>query len=93
MKVKVKCNNSPKGRVPFPKGAVKIFNDNILPTWHAQVFSSKDSWPDIDTHLNKLQLLWDLYIGEKHPLKIDKKMDVYHKVSYHHFFTYLLTLF
>jgi hypothetical protein len=72
---------------------VKIFNNDILPTWHAQVFSTKDSWPNIDEHLDKLQLFWDLYIGEKYPHNIDKNTDAYHKVSHYHFFTHLLTLF
>jgi hypothetical protein len=60
---------------------VKIFNNDILPTWMAQVFSSKDFWPNIDVHLDKLQFLWDQYLGENYPLKIDKKTDAYHRVS------------
>ena len=47
----------------------------------AQVFSTKDYWPNIDDHLNKLQLSWDLYLGKKYPHKIEKNTDAYHKVS------------
>jgi hypothetical protein len=74
---------------------VKIFHIDVLPTWHAQVFSTKDHWPNIDDHLDKLQLSWDKYLGEKYPYKIDKKTDAYQKVSvlvYDHF-THLLTSF
>jgi hypothetical protein len=60
---------------------VKIFNIDVLPTWQAQIFSTKDSWPNIDDHLDKLQLFWDMYLGNDYPLKIDKNTDAYHKVS------------
>lgn len=95
MKVKVERNDIPKGRVPLPLGAVKIFNNDILPTWQAQIFSTKDSWPNIDNHLDMLQIIWDQYIGDVYPQKIDKNTDAYHKVSRHsfYFFTRLLTIF
>ena len=60
---------------------VKIFNNDILPTWQAQIFSTKDSWTNIDDYLDKLQLFWDQYLGENYPHEINKNMDAYHKVS------------
>jgi hypothetical protein len=61
-------------------GTVKIFNNDVLPAWMAQVFSTKDAWPNIDAHVDKLQLFWDQYLGENYPHKIDKNTDAYHKV-------------
>ena len=58
--------------VLLPIGTVKIFTNNVLPTWMAQVFSTKDHWPNIDAHIDKLQLFWDQYLGEKYSYKISK---------------------
>ena len=82
-KVKVEHNHDgiPKGRVPLPVGMMKVFIDNVLPTWQAKIFSAKDSWPNIDDHLNKLQFVWDKYLGHNYPHKINKSTEAYHKVS------------
>ena len=80
MKIKVERNIS-KGRVPLSAAAGRIFNNDILPAWMAQVFSTKDSWPNVDAHLDVLQILWDQYLGDKYPQKINKNTDAYHKVS------------
>ena len=68
-----------KAVFPSPE-TVKTFNNDVLPAWVAQVFSTKDSWPNIDDHLDKLQLVWDQYMGENYPHMIDKNTDAYHKV-------------
>jgi hypothetical protein len=80
MKVKVERNNILKAPDPLSVGTVKIFNNDVLPTWIAQVFASNDSWPNIDDHLNKLQIIWDEYLGKKYPHRIDNNTDIYHKV-------------
>jgi hypothetical protein len=69
-----------KGRVPLPTGTVKIFNNSVLPAWLAEIFSTKDSWPTIDAHIDKLQSSWDSYLGTEHPHKLSKNTEVYHKV-------------
>lgn len=69
-----------KGRDPLSASMVKTFNNDILPTWIAQVFASNDSWPNIDDHLNKLQKIWDEYLGENFPYRIDKATNIYQKV-------------
>ena len=68
------------GRIPLPFGTARTFNNDILPTWHAQIFSTKDYWPNIDDHLDKLQFSWDQYLGEKFPHEINKNTDAYYKV-------------
>jgi len=57
--------------------------------------ATKDYWPGVDDHLNKLQLSWDKYLGKKFPHKIDKDTEAYQKVyiKYDHHFIILLTLF
>lgn len=79
--MKVERNDISNSRVPLSGGALKVFNNDVLPTWMAQVFSTRDSWPNIDTHLDELQRFWDQYLGDMYPLKIDKTTDTYHKVS------------
>ena len=44
--------------------------------------STKDYWPNIDDHLDKLQSTWDKYLDEEYPYKIDKNTDAYQKVIY-----------
>ena len=90
MKVKVEQNDISK---PLSAGTMKIFTNDVVPTWIAEVFSTKDSWPNIDAHLEKLQFYWDQYLGDYYPHKIDKNTDTYRKVFQKRSSFHLLKLF
>ena len=66
--------------VPSPVGTVKIYNNDVVPSWLAQVMSTKDYWPNINDYLDRLQSTWDKYLGEEYPHKINKNTDAYQKV-------------
>ena len=79
-KIKFEHNNPPKGCTPPPVGTVKIYNNDVISSWLAQVMSTKDYWPNINDYLDRLQSTWDKYLGEEYPHKINKNTDAYQKV-------------